>query len=78
MTQIRYNEKYLFIYLISISGMQASVFSYVSEFHTKDKAPTAAAIVSTFMPLIFMYVFYTKSAKSFTIKSFIYFFSSNI
>lgn len=35
--------------------MQASVFSYVSEFHTKETAPRAAAIVSTFMPVIFLY-----------------------
>lgn len=39
----------------SASGLQASIFSYVSEFHTKEKAPTAAAIVSTFMPAIFLY-----------------------
>lgn len=38
----------------SISGLQASVFSYVSEFHTKDAAPKAASFVSMFMPMIFI------------------------
>lgn len=41
--------------IYSASGLLASVFSYVSEFHTKEKAPIAAAIVSTFMPAIFLY-----------------------
>lgn len=35
--------------------MQASVFSYVSEFHTKETAPRAASFASMFMPLIFCY-----------------------
>lgn len=39
----------------SISGLQASVFSYVSEFHTKEKAPRAASFTSMFMPLMFIY-----------------------
>lgn len=43
-----------FILFLSISGLQASVFSYVSEFHTKDSAPRAASFVSMFMPMIFI------------------------
>lgn len=31
------------------------MFSYVSEFHTKETAPKAASFVSMFMPVIFMY-----------------------
>lgn len=41
--------------IFSISGLQASVFSYVSEFHTKEKAPRAASFASMFMPMIFIY-----------------------
>lgn len=43
------------IFSRSISGLQASVFSYVSEFHTKETAPRASSFVSMFMPLIFIY-----------------------
>lgn len=42
-------------FIFSISGLQASVFSYVSEFHTKETAPRAASFVSMFMPMIFIY-----------------------
>lgn len=43
------------ITIFSISGLQASVFSYVSEFHTREKAPQAASYASMFMPMIFIY-----------------------
>lgn len=49
------NSNQLIIQLFSISGLQASVFSYVSEFHTNDTAPRAASFVSMFMPMIFIY-----------------------
>lgn len=39
----------------SISGLQASVFSYISEFHTIETAPRASSFVSMFMPMIFIY-----------------------
>lgn len=42
-------------YFCSISGLQASVFSYVSEFHTRKTAPRAASFVSIFMPIIYLY-----------------------
>ncbi|XP_031628665.1 synaptic vesicle glycoprotein 2B-like [Contarinia nasturtii] len=44
-----------FIIGIFISGLQASVFSYVSEFHTRTSAPRAASFVSIFMPVIYLY-----------------------
>ncbi|XP_031628517.1 synaptic vesicle glycoprotein 2C-like isoform X1 [Contarinia nasturtii] len=40
---------------IFISGLLASVFSYASEFHTRESAPKAASFVSMFMPMIFIY-----------------------
>lgn len=44
-----------FFFKLSISGLQASVFSYISEFHTKETAPRASSFVSMFMPMIFIY-----------------------
>lgn len=43
------------VQFVSIAGLQASVFSYVSEFHTRETAPRAASFVSMFMPMIFIY-----------------------
>lgn len=45
----------LYLATFSISGLQAAVFSYVSEFHTRESAPRAASFVSMFMPMIFIY-----------------------
>lgn len=43
------------MFICSISGLQASAFSYVSEFHTKETAPRASSFVSMFMAVIFIY-----------------------
>lgn len=45
----------LYVNVFSTSGLQASVFSYVSEFHTRETAPRAASFVSIFMPIIYLY-----------------------
>lgn len=34
-----------------MSGLQASALSYVSEFHTKEKAPRAASFAAMFIPI---------------------------
>lgn len=38
----------------SISGIQASIFSYVSEFFGKETAPRATSLLSMFLPANFM------------------------
>lgn len=42
--------------LISYSGVQATGFTYVSEFHTRADAPRASSFAAMFMPGCFLYL----------------------
>lgn len=55
MLKFKLHRFYLYANVFSTSGLQASVFSYVSEFHTRETAPRAASFVSIFMPIIYLY-----------------------
>lgn len=51
-----FRRYFAFLFHFSVSGLQASVFSYVSEFHTEDTAPRATSFASMFIPLMNIYV----------------------
>lgn len=42
--------------MCSVAGIQASVFSYVSEFHSKKTMMKAVSIVASFMPAAFIFL----------------------
>lgn len=46
----------IFFLVLSISGVQAAAFSFVSEFHTKENMKKAVSIVATFMAATFIFL----------------------
>lgn len=53
-SSLKQNNFFYFSSIHSVAGIQASVFSYVSEFHSKKTMLRAVSLVASFMPMAFI------------------------